>query len=141
MPNLVKKIGNTGVNFKTLGLFSFGAILIIFWPFFGFCVKNQKMAKIWSKWPQMKKIRSLLHFELKKLEKWKLSYFFNSGPFWQNFGHFLIFGPKTRIWPKMVKMAPNEKNKTTFISSTLKVEEIKVGLFFRFEPFFYQFCP
>ena len=30
----------------------------------------------------------------------------------------------------MVKMAPNEKNKTTFISQTLKVGEIKVELFF-----------
>ena len=68
-----------------------------------------------------------------------MPYFFNLGHFDKILAIFLFLAPKPENGKKMVKMAPNEKNKTTFISPTLKVGEIKVGLFFLFEPFFYQF--
>ena len=41
----------------------------------------------------------------------------------------------------MVKMTSNLKNKTTFISQTLKVEEEKVVLFFKFEAILTIFWP
>ena len=41
----------------------------------------------------------------------------------------------------MVYIAPNVKNKTTLLSSTLKVEESKVCLFFLFETILIDFLP
>ena len=40
---------------------------------------------------------------------------------------------KMRIWPYLIPEASNLKNKGTFFSSTLKVEEKKVPLFFGFK--------
>ena len=72
-----------------------------------FCIVYPN-SKIWpkpktgynsSKMPQIRKIRTLLQFELKKFEKTKLSYFFHLGPFWPFFGQFLVSSQKRLKWP------------------------------------------
>ena len=73
-----------------------------------------------------KKVVLFFHFELK----------------WLSYGHFyvsqhLISGTKnqkSRKWPYLTHFSPKWKNKTTLFSSTLKVGENKVSLFFHFEP-------
>ena len=97
------------------------------------------MAKRLSDMPQIKKIRPLCFLQLLKLKKVKCAYFFNLRPSWPFFGHFLIFLVRVRL-TKMSKNSKNkvnmvsfQKNKTTFFSSTFKVQKVKVCLLFNFE--------
>merc|ERR1711984_20703 len=76
-----------------------------------------------------------------KVEEKKVPLFFGFGTSGLRYGHFVIF-MKAMIWSQIKKKrkgpylspeVPNSKNKGTFFSSTLKVEESKVPLFFGLE--------
>ena len=105
--------------------------------------KNQKsrkwpyLAHFSSKW---KNKTTLLSSTLKVGEK-KVVLFFHLELKWATYGHFyfsqlLTFKTKMsklRKWPYLAHFCSKWKNKTTLFSSTLKVEEKKVVLFFHFE--------
>ena len=69
------------------------------------------------------------------------SYFFHFKLYWARYGHFYISQPstfktknlKTRKWPYLAHFSIKWKNNTTLFSSTFKVEENKVVLFFHFK--------
>ena len=74
-----------------------------------------------------------------KVEEKKVPLFFGFGSSGLRYSHFVIFmialtqsqTKKMREWPYLSPETPNPKNKGTFFSSSLKVEEIEVPLFFR----------
>ena len=87
-------------------------------------------------WPPIKKIRTLYILQLLKLMKIKCLIFLIGGQ--MRYSHFVDLTPinpqavasKTSKWLYLSHLTSYQNNKTTSFSSTLKVEENKVSLFF-----------
>ena len=98
------------------------------WPYLDYFSLNQKnkttffssTLKVWEN-----KVVLFFHFKLK----------------WARYGHFYVSQlltfktkiMKLRKWPYLALFSSKWKNKNTFPSSTFKIEEKKVVLFFHFE--------
>ena len=65
----------------------------------------------------------------------KVALDFSFEAIWVIFCQILIFGHETKNCPKIVKMSPNEKNKTTLFYQTFLAQTMKVFLFFEFEAY------
>ena len=97
-----------------------------------------------TKWPYLRpevpnpKNKATFFYSTFKVELEKVSLFFGLKAPGQIYGPFLFFLIWLQIiafikmtkWPYLSPEVPNPKNKGTFFSSTLKVEESKVPLFF-----------
>merc|ERR1712215_218291 len=100
-----------------------------------------------TKWPYLSpevpnpKKKGTFFSSTLKVEESKVSLFFGLEAPGQIYGPFLFFLIWLQIiaflkmtkWPYLSPEVPNPKNKGTFFSSTLKVEESKVPLFFELE--------
>ena len=100
-----------------------------------------------KKWPYLTQFSSkcknkpTLFSPTFKIEEKKVVLLFCFELNWARYGHFhfqwfLAFQiqiSKMKKWPYLAQFSSKQKNKTTFFSSTLKVGEEKVVLFFHFE--------
>ena len=108
-------------------------------------------ANISAPGPKIKKLMTLYFLQLFKFEKAKYPYFFNLLPRGRDIGLFFLTiahapppeAQKTQC-PYFRSWATNQKTKDTFFSSTFKVWESKVSLFFQFMaqgPRYWPFFP